>query len=116
MGIGIVMCGLNGTGKSTLGKALAEKLKFHFIDNEELYFPRTDPSYIYASSRTREEVEKLLFSEIKAGYKVEICGVNTAKLPLLSNEEKEELSSLPPVSWRSCVPCATALPLSQREG
>lgn len=26
-----------------------------------------------------------------AGYKVEICGVNTAKLPLLTNEEKEEL-------------------------
>lgn len=24
-------------------------------------------------------------------YKVEICGVNTAKLPLLSNEEKEQL-------------------------
>ena len=24
-------------------------------------------------------------------YKVEICGVNTAKLPILSNEEKEEL-------------------------
>ena len=66
MGTGIVMCGLNGTGKSTLGKALAEKLKFHFIDNEELYFSKTDPCYIYASSRTREEVEKLLFSEIKA--------------------------------------------------
>lgn len=26
-----------------------------------------------------------------AGYKVEICGVNTAKLPLLSNDEKEAL-------------------------
>lgn len=26
-------------------------------------------------------------------YKVEICGVNTAKLPLLSNEEKDELFS-----------------------
>ena len=26
-----------------------------------------------------------------AAYKVEICGVNTAKLPLLSNEEKEDL-------------------------
>ncbi len=26
-----------------------------------------------------------------AGYKVEICGVNTAKLPLLTNEEKDEL-------------------------
>ena len=24
-------------------------------------------------------------------YKVEICGVNTAKLPLLSEEEKKEL-------------------------
>ena len=66
MGTGIVVCGLNGTGKSTLGKALAEKLKFYFIDNEELYFPKTDPCHIYSSSRTREEVEKLLFSEIKA--------------------------------------------------
>ncbi len=26
-----------------------------------------------------------------AGYKVEICGVNTAKLPLLTNDEKEKL-------------------------
>ena len=26
-----------------------------------------------------------------SGYKVEICGVNTAKLPLLTTEEKEEL-------------------------
>ena len=27
-------------------------------------------------------------------YKVEICGVNTSKLPLLSNEEKEELMEI----------------------
>ncbi len=66
MGIGIIVCGLNGSGKSTLGKALAEKLDFHFIDNEDLYFPKTTPNYIYSSPRTREEVEKLLFSEIKA--------------------------------------------------
>ena len=66
MGTGIIMCGLNGTGKSTLGKALAEKLNFYFIDNEDLYFPKTDPNYIYASPRTREEVENLLFSEIRA--------------------------------------------------
>ena len=26
-----------------------------------------------------------------SGYKVEICGVNTAKLPLLTNDEKEAL-------------------------
>ena len=58
MGMGIIVCGLNGSGKSTLGKALAEKLHFHFVDN--------DAHYIYASPRTREEVEKLLWSEIRA--------------------------------------------------
>lgn len=65
MGTGIIVCGLNGAGKSTLGKALAKRLSFHFIDNEDLYFPKTDPNYIYAVQRTREEVEELLFSEIK---------------------------------------------------
>ena len=29
-----------------------------------------------------------------AVYKVEICGVNTSKLPLLTNEEKEELKEI----------------------
>ena len=33
MGIGIQICGLNGCGESTLGRALAEKIGFHFIDN-----------------------------------------------------------------------------------
>ena len=66
MGTGILMCGLNGVGKSTLGKALAERLGFHFIDNEDLYFPKTDPENPYASPRGREEVEKLLFDEIAA--------------------------------------------------
>ena len=66
MGTGIIVCGLNGSGKSTLGKALAKKLQFHFIDTEDLYFPKTDSNYGYASPRTREEVEKLLWSEIKA--------------------------------------------------
>lgn len=65
MGTGIIVCGLNGTGKSTLGKALAEKLHFYFIDNEDLYFPKIDPAYIYASPRTRKEVEKLLLNEIE---------------------------------------------------
>ena len=53
MGTGIIICGLNGTGKSTLGKALAEKLHFYFIDNEDLYFPKIDPAYVYADPRTR---------------------------------------------------------------
>lgn len=63
--MGIIICGLNGTGKSTLGKFLAEKLHFHFIDIENLYFPKTNPNYIYSSPRTREEVEKILLHEMK---------------------------------------------------
>ncbi len=49
--MGIIICGLNGTGKSTLGKALAEKLHFYFIDIENMYFPKTIPNYIYASPK-----------------------------------------------------------------
>lgn len=63
--MGIVVCGLNGVGKSTLGKVLAEKLHYYFIDIENLYFPETDSDYIYASPRTREEVKKLLLYEMK---------------------------------------------------
>lgn len=66
MGTGILICGLNGTGKSTLGKALAETLHFYFIDHEDLYFPETGLNNRYVSPRTREEAEKQLFNEIKA--------------------------------------------------
>lgn len=75
MGTGIVVCGLNGTGKSTLGKALAEKLNFHFIDSEELYFGKKDADYTYGSSRTREEVEKLLMKEIREHEDFIFCSV-----------------------------------------
>ena len=65
MGTGIIVCGLNGSGKSTLGKALAKRLDFYFIDNEDLYFPKMDNQYPYASPRTYEEAKNLLFHEIK---------------------------------------------------
>lgn len=64
MGIGIIVCGLNGSGKSTLGKALARELLLEFIDIEDLYFPKTYSQYIYAFSRTREEVKNLLKKKI----------------------------------------------------
>lgn len=48
--MGIIICGLNGIGKSTLGKAFAKKLHFYFIDIENLYFPKTNPNYICFSA------------------------------------------------------------------
>ena len=64
MGTGILVCGLNGCGKSTLGRALAQRLGYHFIDIEDLYFPKTNPDYLYDGPRPRAEAEALLLDEI----------------------------------------------------
>ena len=63
--MGILICGLNGAGKSTLGKRLAERLGWQFIDNEELYFPKTDEQYTYASPIGTGEVIRLLEEKIE---------------------------------------------------
>ena len=65
MGIGIQICGLNGSGKSTLGRALAEKIGFYFIDDENLYFSRSNPNEPYTNPKPRHEVEQLLMKEVK---------------------------------------------------
>lgn len=62
--MGIIICGMNGSGKSTLGRALAESLGWRFIDNENLYFPKTDPAHPFAVERTQEEVGRLLLEEV----------------------------------------------------
>ena len=67
MGIGIVVCGLNGCGKSTLGKVLARQLGLHFIDVEDLYFTRESVDAPYKNPRSRAEVEDLLLREV-AGH------------------------------------------------
>ena len=62
--MGILICGLNGTGKSTLGRILADRMGYEFIDNEDLFFPKTDPSYTFSSPRSEEEVIRLLEDKI----------------------------------------------------
>ncbi|MBE5796034.1 MAG: hypothetical protein E7327_01490 [Clostridiales bacterium] len=62
--MGIILCGMNGSGKSTLGRALAQSLGWRFIDNEDLYFPKTDAGYLYAGERTQAEVERLLLEAV----------------------------------------------------
>ncbi len=34
----ILVCGLNGVGKSTFAKALAKELGYRFVDIEDVYF------------------------------------------------------------------------------
>lgn len=63
--MGLIICGLNGSGKSTLGRALAEALGWRFIDNEDLYFPKNDPDYLYGGQRPQEEVERLLLEAVR---------------------------------------------------
>ena len=64
MDMGILICGLNGTGKSTLGRMLALRLGYAFIDNEELYFPKTDSAYLFSGPRSKEEAVRLLEEKI----------------------------------------------------
>ena len=62
--MGIMICGLNGTGKSTLGRMLADRMGYEFIDNEDLYFPKTDSSYMFSNPRNKKEVIRLLEERI----------------------------------------------------
>ena len=62
MGNGILLCGLNGAGKSTIGRALAQSLRYHFIDHEDLFFP----DGVYAAPRSREEACCLLMQRVAA--------------------------------------------------
>lgn len=61
----IIICGGNGAGKSTLGKSLAEALGYPFMDIEDYYFPKTEENYLYAVTRTKDEVSRLLLEDMR---------------------------------------------------
>jgi hypothetical protein len=45
---------------------LADRMGYEFVDNEDLFFPKTDPSYVFSSPRSKEEVIRLLEERISA--------------------------------------------------
>lgn len=59
---GIVITGLNGCGKSTVCKLLAEKLEYYSMDVEDYYFIKSDIPY--SKFRTHEQTAKLMFDDI----------------------------------------------------
>ena len=61
----IVLCGGNGAGKSTMGRALAKTLKLRFLDIEQYYFPDRLPNEAYGPARSQEEVTAMLLEDLK---------------------------------------------------
>ena len=73
--MGILICGLNGAGKSTLGRILADRLGYEFIDNEDLFFPKTDPSYMFSGPRSEEEAVRILEERISGNNRFVFAAV-----------------------------------------
>lgn len=59
---GIIIMGLNGSGKSTICHKLADVLNYRRMDVEDYYFLNSDIPY--AKSRTHEEVKQLMLDDI----------------------------------------------------
>lgn len=71
---GVAIVGGNGSGKTTIGKELANSLGYKHMDVEDYYFK---PSVIpYTNSRTKDEVQKLLLSDIQKYRKFILSSVN----------------------------------------
>lgn len=74
MKYGIAIVGANGSGKTTMGKKLADLLGYKHMDIEDYYFKKSEIPY--TNPRTREEVQKLMQADVKKNDKFIISAVN----------------------------------------
>jgi len=61
MAQGILILGLNGCGKTTLGRILAERLNLFCMDAEDYYFPTPGD---YSVSRTEAEIRRMMEQDV----------------------------------------------------
>ena len=71
----ILICGLNGSGKSTFGKALAKEINAAFKDIEDYYFPHRRAVDAYTDPRSHEEVSELLLNDLLVFDKIVLAAV-----------------------------------------
>ena len=70
---GIIIMGLNGCGKSTICRELAELLNYRCMDVEDYYFLESEIPY--TKSCTYEEVKQLMLDDIKTHHNYVLSSV-----------------------------------------
>ena len=84
----IIVCGLNGSGKSTFARALADRIQYIYKDIEDYYFPNRCYNEYYSEPKSRDQVsaamlkdlccyEKMVIAAVKADYSNEISEMFT---------------------------------------
>ena len=68
----LLILGLNGCGKTTAGRIVAEKLGLFFMDAEDYYFPAPGD---FTVSRTQEEAHRLMEADAAAHGGFVLCCV-----------------------------------------
>ncbi len=72
----ILVCGLNGAGKSTMAKALAHEIGYRFVDMEDVYYSKEDnPDYPYEKPRSYEKSVALLLDIFEKENNVVLASV-----------------------------------------
>lgn len=71
---GIIITGLNGCGKSTVCKLLAEKIDYYSMDVEDYYF--IDSNIPYSKFHTHEQTKKLMLDDIEKHNNFVLATVN----------------------------------------
>lgn len=69
---GMLILGLNGCGKSTVGQIAAERLGLFFMDAENYYFPHPGD---FSLSRTHEEALRLMEADVEEHDGFVLCCV-----------------------------------------